>query len=491
MTPNSRDSNPLLLVASNRGPVTFQEDHSGQIQAQRGAGGLVTALTGVLMGTAGRWVATAMTAGDRSMAHRYTDGLRTDIYGQSLNLRYLTIDPGSYDRYYNGFSNSILWFMNHNMWNLPYTPSFDDTTAVAWTAYQQVNRTFAEALAEEIDELGSPPVMLQDYHLTLTARYLKDLKPEVFSYHFTHTPWAQPATMAVLPGKTAAQILQGMLANDLLGFHCSDWADNFLWSCRRMLGAEVDFERRSVDYDGSRTVVRAYPIQIDTGAVRAAAHSESSPEYLAWLEELLQGRQLVLRIDRFELSKNVVRGFAGFAQMLRDHPEMAGRVVHLALLHPSREALSEYQEYQHRAEALARQINHELGTADWQPIVLVNEPNYIKAITCCRRYDVLLVNPISDGMNLVAKEGPTVNEVDGAVVLSRNAGAWEELQNGVLTVNPYDVQQLADAIYEGLTMDGERRARMAESNRRLLAAATLERWAQRQLRDIDLLRDGG
>lgn len=480
-----------LVVASNRGPVNFQEDASGRVVASKGAGGLVTALTEVMKDASGLWVASAMSAGDKTMVERHPDGhLRTQVDGAELRLRYLAFDEPAFDGYYNGFCNSILWFMNHNMWNLPVTPSFDESTAQDWKAYRQVNRAFAEALAAEVSgQQDAAEVMLQDYHLLLAARYLKDLAPEAFSYHFTHTPWAQPSMMSVLPSVMAAEILEGMLANDLLGFQCARWSKNFMWCCQELLGAQVDFERQTVTHRGTATAVRDYPISIDVAAVQAAAHSESSPGYLDWLDELLQGRKLVLRIDRFELSKNVLRGFKAFAQMLKDHPELTGKVVHLALLYPSREALAEYRDYEAKAAELAGKINEELGTEGWKPIVLINEANYVRAITSCRRYDVLMVNAIIDGMNLVAKEGPAVNEVDGVVVLSRTAGAWDELQEGVLGINPYDVQELAGALYRGLTMPEDERRRLAESSRQAVGSNSPRKWVVRQLRDMALLRD--
>lgn len=482
-----------LVVASNRGPVTFHTDDAGRRVASRGAGGLVTALTDVMKDASGLWVASAMSPGDLSVAEEHPDSSISARVGDvELQLRYLAFDDDTFDRFYNGVCNSILWFMNHNLWNLPVTPSFDARSADDWQAYKRVNQKFAEVLAAEISGAGpSTPVLLQDYHLLLVARYLKDLSPTAFSYHFTHTPWAQPSIMSVLPGMMAQEVLEGMLANDLLGFQCPRWSRNFMWCCQEILGADVDFKRQTVAYRQTTTAVRAYPISIDVDAVRGAAHSESSPAYLEWLGDLLRGRRLVLRIDRLELSKNVLRGFKGFAQMLRDHPELSGKVVHLALLYPSREALAEYREYEAQAVELSQQINDELGTPDWQPIVLISEANYVRAITCCRRYDVLMVNAISDGMNLVAKEGPAVNEVDGAVVLSRTTGAWDEMQEGVLGVNPYDVQDLADALYRGLTMSRDERRRLSENNRHVVSSNSPRRWVMRQLRDIALLNDGG
>ncbi|MGQ0679597.1 MAG: alpha,alpha-trehalose-phosphate synthase (UDP-forming) [Actinomycetota bacterium] len=480
-----------FLIASNRGPVKFDEDERGDLLPSRGAGGLVTALSGVVKQASGLWVAAAMTAGDRRMVKENPGKhVFAGLDGEDLRIRYLSFDRDLFDRYYNRISNSVFWFLNHSMWNLPMHPRFNENIEQDWESYKEINRRFAEVLAQEIaGTQTTSAVMLHDYHLALVAGYLRQIDPAAFTYHFTHTPWAQPDMMRVLPGDMARQTLEGMLANDLVGFQVRRWSQNFMWCCEQLLDAKIDLDRGVVTHRGVSTVVRDYPISIDVPAVRKLACSEGAETHLRWLERILKGRKLILRIDRLELSKNVVRGFTAYEKMLIDHPELRGNVVHVALLYPSRRALPEYRHYEAAVFEVHDRINDELGTYDWQPIVLVNEDNYIRALACSRRYDVLMVNPIVDGMNLVAKEGPAVNEVDGVVVLSRNAGAWTELEVGVLGINPYDIHEMSEALYLGLTMDDEQKRLRATFNREVIERNTPSKWVWRQLKDITRLHE--
>jgi trehalose 6-phosphate synthase len=288
----------------------------------------------------------------------------------------------------------------------------------------------------------------------------------------------------------AQETLEGMLANDLLGFQARRWSVNFMWCCQEVLGAEVDFDAGTVSHRRRKTVIRDYPISIDAESVTKLAHSEVADAHLKWLERVLKGRKLILRIDRLELSKNIMRGFRAYEQMLHTHPEWQGNVVHLALLYPSRRALSEYRSYEAEVFEAHDRINEQLGTDDWQPVVLVNEDNYVRALACSRKYDVLMVNPILDGMNLVAKEGPAVNEVNGVLVLSKNAGAWYELGHGALGINPYDVRAMAEALYEGLTMEAPEKAARARILREVIDRNSPTKWVWHQLKDIASLHEG-
>src|SRR3989440_912195 len=475
-----------LVIASNRGPVAFQRGPAGELTPRRGAGGLVTALTHVMAGTGGLWMAAAITPGDREMVRRNGDSpFDVPVDQGVIKLRYLLFERETYDRYYNRVSNWMFWFLQHSLWNLPQHPRFDHQTRISWESYREVNHRFAEALAEEVGAAGgATPVVLHDYHLMLVAPRLRSLVPDAFVYHFTHIPWAQPDLMSVLPARMCVETMEGMLANDLLGFQTTRWARNFMWCCREILRADVDLEGGMVRYGGRETKVRHYPISVDVDALRSIAGSDEAAGYLAWLDDVLDGRKLVLRIDRMELSKNVVRGLRAFEELLKDHPEWRGRVTHVALLYPSRRALWEYRAYEAEVLDTCDRINSELGTDDWQPIVIINEDNYPRAIAALTRYDVLLVNPIADAMNLVSKEGPAVNRNDGVLVLSRNAGSWYELGHAAVTVNPYDVTEMADAVHTALTMDlGERRGR-AELLRQVVEHNNPWKWLGHHLADI-------
>ncbi len=479
-----------LVIASNRGPVTFEKGPSGELVAQRGAGGLVTALTHVMVSTGGLWVAAAMTPGDREMV-RSLEGRRIELEadGAMLAVRYLVFKREVFDRYYNRIANWVFWFMNHSMWNLPLHPSFDFHTRDAWDCYRKVNQGFAQALAEEVRTLApESPVMLHDYHLMLVAGYLRKIIPDALIYHFTHSPWPSPDQLRVLPGTMTSEVLEGMLANDLLGFQTVRWARNFLWSCQELLGAEVDMKAGRVRLAERETLVHHYPISVDCETLRTVATSEEAGRHLEWLDGILIGRKLVLRVDRLELSKNIVRGLKAFEDFLKTHPEWQGKVTHLALLYPSRRALREYRAYEAEIFDKIDGINSELGTDDWQPVVMVNENNYCRALACLTRYDVLVVNPIADGMNLVSKEGPAVNENDGVLILSRNAGSFYELGHAAISINPYDVTEMAEAIHTALTMDAETRRRRARVAREVVERNTHAKWVRHQLEDLSRAR---
>lgn len=480
-----------LLIASNRGAVEFERDRSGELTHKRGAGGLVTALTHVIRRVPGLWVASAISPGDRELVRSQGDEhFEINVEGDPVRLRYLLFEREMFDRYLNRVSNWIFWFLCHGLWSLSTQPRFDEKTLEAWASYQAVNRRFAEALAEEIEGAErSTPVMLHDYHLMRVAAFLRELNPEAFIYHFIHIPWAQPDAMRILPEKMAEEVLEGLLANDLVGFQTHRWSRNFMRCCEDLLGAKVDWDSGLVTHRDQETVVRHYPISIDVEAVRDLAHSSEAESHLTWLDQILEGRKLILRVDRLELSKNVVRGLLAYEQFLLRYPEWKGRVVHVSLVYPSRQALVEYRSYEAQVLEVYDRINAELGTDDWQPIVLVNEDDYVRALACLRKYDVLLVNPIIDGMNLAAKEGPAVNETDGVLVLSRNAGAWDELSSAALGVNPFDLSEMAEAINEGLAIDAAERKTRARVLRETVERNNPNKWVWFQLRDIRRLHE--
>jgi trehalose 6-phosphate synthase len=483
--------NRSLLIASNRGAVEFERDSMGQLFHKRGAGGLVTALSHVMRQVPGLWVASALSAGDRELIRRQGDKpFEIDMDGDVLRLRYLLFDRITFDRYLNRVSNWIFWFLLHGLWDLSLQPRFDQKTRDAWTSYQAVNHKFAEALAEEISGREQKmPVMLHDYHLMLTAKYLREMNPRAFIYLFMHIPWTQPDMMRILPGTMAEEVLEGLLSNDLVGFQTDRWRRNFMQCCEELLGAKVDWDAGVVKHLDQETTVRNYPISIDVGAVRELASSETAKEHTARLERLLDDRRLILRVDRLELSKNVVRGLLAYEQFLRNHPEWIGRVVHVALVYPSRQALVEYHLYEAQVLEVYDRINAELGTDDWQPIVLFNEDDYVRALAYMRKYDVLIVNPLVDGMNLASKEGPAVNENDGVLILSHNAGSWDELNHAALGFNPYDVLEMADVIHTALTMDEQERSKRARTLRETVERNDPNKWVYHQLRDIRRLHD--
>jgi trehalose 6-phosphate synthase len=479
------DPSRLLLVASNRGPVSYKRGADGSLTARRGGGGMISGLTSGLAAAAADggvlWLCTALSDADSEAARL---GARADAHGEPA-VRMLEIPPAVFDAAYNGIANSILWFVHHLLFDTPNQPVFDAQFRRDWDAYRAYNEAFAGALAEE--SVAGTRVLIQDYHLALTPRMLRDRHPEARIAHFEHTPWAPPEYYRMLPDDVASAILDGMLGADHAGFLAERWASAFLDCCEAVLGARVirgSGGGGRVSYRGRVTDVAVHPLGVDAAALRERAAADDVQAAVGTLAGLAEGRQLIVRVDRTELSKNIVRGLAAYRELLAHRPEWRGNVTHLAFAYPSRSALAGYRAYTERVHELADQINAEFGTPDWQPLILEVKDDYPRSLAASRLADVLLVNPTRDGMNLVAEEGPILSERGCALVLSREAGAAALIGDDALLVNPYDVTATADALHMGLSMPtSERRRRSAA-----IAAAAQERAPQRWLAEqLDVL----
>jgi trehalose 6-phosphate synthase len=452
-----------LIVVSNRGPVTFGRDASGRRSARRGGGGLVTALRSLVSHHDVTWIASAMSEEDKAVAAEAGGEAIEERArdGAPYRLRLVVHNEAAYDRFYNVFANPMLWFLQHYLWNLAEAPDVDHGIHHAWDdGYVRVNRAFASAVLAELEVEPDAPVFFHDYHLYLAPRLVRDREPDATLAHFVHIPWAQPDYWRVLPVEIRRAIHDGLLANDLVGFHTTGWLRNFLVAAEMIAGAECDHEAGFASHRGRRTLVTARPISVDPYEFDELA--ESQP-VLAAQEEIRARRpeRLVIRVDRTDPSKNVVRGFRAFELYLDAHPEMHRRVGMLALLDPSRQDIPEYAEYLGAIHRAARAVNDRFAQDGWTPIDLQIADNFPQSVAAYKEFDVLLVNAIFDGLNLVAKEAPLVNERDGVLILSENAGAHEELGEWAVTVNPFDVAGQAEAIHAALEMPlQERRARL-------------------------------
>jgi trehalose 6-phosphate synthase len=477
--PDSRG--PLVLV-SNRGPVTFQDDGS----VKRGTGGLVTALTGLASHRDAVWIASALTDGDARKAHE-AEGKAFSVRspaGGEYQVRLVVSDPDAYDRFYNIFANPMLWFIQHYLWDLSNAPDVRRNEVEAFEyGYNVVNEDLATAVIEEIEEEDEPVVMVHDYHLYTLPALVRRARPDVFLHHFVHIPWTQSDAWRVLPQKIREELYCGLLSNDIIGFHTSSYRRNFLQCCRDLMDLDVDFDAGVVRFEDREVWVRNYPLPIDAKALFDVASSDGVAHQE---QELLRRRRdhLILRVDRADLSKNVLRGFSAFDLFLEQHPEFRERITFIAQLMPSRTDVPEYAEYLERIEALVAVVNHRHGTPDWMPIQLKLRDDLEEAVAAYKHYDVLLVNAMFDGMNLVAKEGPMVNERDGVSILSENTGAHEELGEHALSVNPFDIQALADSIHAALTMEPAERARRLRGLKEIVTARDPGDWIDDQLDDI-------
>jgi trehalose 6-phosphate synthase len=451
-----------LLVASNRGPLSFRVAENGQLTSSRGGGGLVSGLStmGSDDGPPVVWVCAALSDPDRMAARSAPDG-RIDLDGHDtggLAVRMIDIESATFHRAYNAIANSTLWFVHHMLYATPMAPSFDATFRREWASFETYNQAFAQALAAEAAE--GAKVLVQDYHLPLAPRMLRELRPDLRIAHFSHTPWAPVDYFRILPADVARAVLLGMLGADHAGFHSQRWADAFADCCVDVLGAHRG--EQSVTYEGRTTRLGVHPLGVDGDALRARAAQDDVQTRLDALRGRLEDRQAIVRVDRTELSKNIGRGLLAYRELLRRYPEWLGRVTHLASAYPSRHDLPEYREYTAAVQRLAAEIEDEFGTDDWRPIVLDVNDDYARSLALYRAGDVVLLNPVRDGMNLVAKEVPVLSEKGCAVVLSTEAGAADEFGEDALLVNPFDVSGTADALHQALSMSAEeRRARTA------------------------------
>ncbi|WP_327176467.1 trehalose-6-phosphate synthase [Streptomyces sp. NBC_01335] len=453
-----------VLVASNRGPVSYTLNEDGSLDARRGGGGLVSGLSAVDDKV---WVCAALGDGDREAVRR---GVGEE------GVRMLDIDASVHADAYNGIANSVLWFVHHLLYQTPVDPVFDDEFRRQWAAYETYNRAFAEALAEEAGEGAA--VLVQDYHLALVPGMLRELRADLRIGHFSHTPWAPVDYFRLLPDDIGEQLLRGILGADRAAFLTRRWADAFIGCCTEILGGT------------SGTRIGVHGLGADGDFLLARSHEPDVDERMAALREQIGGdgsRKTIVRVDRTELSKNIVRGLHAYRTLLDNHPEWRERVVHVAFAYPSRQDLAVYREYTTAVQDLADEINKTYGTDTWTPVVLHVKDDFARSLAAYRLADVALVNPIRDGMNLVAKEVPVVSDHGVALVLSREAGAYEELGADALVVNPYDVSATAEALHEALTMDETERA---ERSARLAEAATAlppQAWFLQQL---EALREG-
>jgi trehalose 6-phosphate synthase len=475
-----------LIVVSNRAPISYARSADGTRSAQRGGGGLVTALQPLTSRHDVTWIASAMTEEDRAVAAEAGGSTfeETGGDGSTYRLRLVAHDQDAFERFYNVFANPTLWFLQHDLWVLLRPPADDPDLRAAWAGYEAVNERFAQVVLEELDDQPDAAVWFQDYHLYLAPRVVREARPDATLAHFVHIPWPVPERWTVLPATARVALHEGLLANDVLGFHTHRWRDNFLGSARAVLGAAVDADGGVVEHGGRSTLVTAHPISVDVEEFEELA---ASPAVLAEERDLARDRpeQLVLRVDRTDPAKNIVRGFRAFELFLERHPETHGRVGMLALLDPSRQGIAEYEAYLEEIRATVEDVNGRFARAGWQPIELEIRDDFPRSVAAYKQYDVLLVNAVYDGMNLVAKEAPLVNARDGVVILSRNAGAYEELGSWVLTVDPFDVDGQSEAIEAALELPTAERCARAEAIRDHLREHDLEAWLAAQLADLD------
>lgn len=448
-----------LVIVSNRGPLSFSPGPDGDLVPRRGAGGLVSSLAPAVAGTGAMWVAAALSEWDGEAAARGV------VEAEGFRLRHLVIEPERYRQFYDTISNATLWFLNHNLFDLPRRPRIDRRWHEAWSTFVDVNGAFAAAVADEAPEGGT--VLVHDFHLPLVGATLARLRPDLRTGHFNHTPFCEPWALHVLPDAAAKQLIEGMAAHVACGFHSARWA--------------AAFEACAKDVLGRAPPTYVAPATVDTGELAAVAASDDGAAELSSLDDGIGDRRLIVRVDRVELSKNLLRGFLAFEALLESHPRWRERVVFAAFVYPSRDGLPEYLAYRTEVEALVERINNSWATSSWTPVLLDVSDSFARSVAALCRYDVLLVNPLRDGLNLVAAEGAALNRRDGVLALSREAGTWDELGPGALGLNPFDVAGTAAVLAEALDMPADERGRRARWLREASGRRTPKDWLDEQL----------
>ncbi len=433
-----------LVVVTNRGPLSFVVDE-GQVVVGRAPGGLAPSLAEALEGQSALWIAAASSDGERDLAARASPGPTT--MGLEVDLVEIPDEVAAACRV---IANSTLWFLHHGLFDRTRRPRIDSRWHEAWENYRVYNALFADEIAGRAP--NGAKVVLNDYHLSLVGRRLVELRPDLETVHFTHTPFCDPDELRVLPRSVAAELIVGIASCGVAGFHTARWADNFRRCAAELLA------------DDSPVVVA--PLGVDARRLAAISATPGVERARAELFASVDERRIILRSDRLELSKNIVRGFLAFEELLEADPRLRDSVVFIAHLYPSRQELPEYLAYRNEVERTAARVNERFGTDGRSSVILEIADDHDASIAALSSFDVLVVNALRDGMNLVAKEGSVLNRRDGALLLSREVGAFAELGGEAVPVEPFDITGTAGAIHRALDMPRDdrhaRACRLAE-----------------------------
>jgi trehalose 6-phosphate synthase len=474
-------------MVSNRGPVEHWIDEAGRMRQREANGGVATALSGIARRHPSLWISGAAGPADETLA---AANQRIPI-GKQSQLRLVGLPSSLYESFYESFCNPILWFVQHSLTSSLHGRDLHESALKSWrSGYLPVNRLFADAVIDEIAREGSQrQVMLHDYHLYMAPRLIRAAWPQTVLQHFIHIPWPAPSTWSALPNEIVTQILDGLLANESVVFQGEDSVENFLETCRAYLPeASIAELRGEVEYRGGRTSVWSNPISVEIPELEATLTSPGFELSRRSLSRLVQG-QVIVRVDRLDPSKNVVRGFEAYELLLERNPRLRGKVTFLSFLVPSRTNIPEYSQYRSEALRVIGRINGRFGTSGWTPVHIFYEQNRLQALAALSLYDVLLVNSVADGLNLVSKEGPVLNQRDGVLVLSTTTGSYQELSRGAIGVDPLDVAGTATALETALTLPAEERRARAVSLRDAISRHQLSDWFRQQLKDLSVIED--
>ena len=480
---NKLGAKPLFVV-SNREPYmhVFHEKEKA-IQMIVPASGLVTALEPVLQACNGTWIANGSGNADREVVDEH-DHLQVPPDRPTYTLRRVWLTEEEESGYYEGFSNEGLWPLCHIAHTRP-TFRLDD-----WIHYQRVNRRFADAVLEEMKGAQSPILLAQDYHFALLPKMVKEARPDAAVAIFWHIPWPNAEVFGICPWQR--ELLEGLLGADLIGFHIQTHCNNFLETVDHALEALTEWDRFAVNRQGHVTRVRPYPISVafpKTNGEAKPSRSAGEERGVLCAELGIEASLLAIGVDRLDYTKGIIERFRGVERFLELHPAYQHRFSLVQIGAPSRTDISRYQQFMQEVNAEAERINNRFQVGHWKPIVLLMRHHSHQEIArFYRAASVCLVTSLHDGMNLVAKEFIAAREDEqGALILSSFTGAAHELTDALL-INPYDVQQLADAIYQALDLSSEQQATRIARMRKTIHEHNIYRWAAHLLSDLTEIR---
>jgi trehalose 6-phosphate synthase len=481
-----------VIVVTNRGPVEYYIGKDKTLKSHRGSGGVVTALLDSLGTIDTTWVALAMTEGDRKAVQQADGDIESPLPEKKLRLCYKVVPKRVYHNHYDVVSNQLLWFAQHYMLDNPEDFPTVEQFLDAWeNGYVKTNTIIAKAVDEELQQTGpSTIVMLHDYQLYLAPAMIREHHRDVVMQQFIHIPWPEIRYwQSHLPTSIMDAIFSGLLGNDMIGFQTRRDAQNFLEGVNTLMAdAAIDYDSGVIDWQNRHILVKDYPISISVTEERRIVQSQAGKRAARQIQQVL-GKQTIMRVDRIEPTKNIVQGFQAYQHLLDEHPELHENVEFLAFLVPSRETIATYRRYKEEVLKTIDETNQKFGKPDWIPIRSFVQNDRTMALAALQFYDVLLVNALIDGMNLVAKEGSAVNRKDGVLVLSRTSGAFQQLEAASIPISPNDTTETAEAIYKALTMPQDERRQLAQRARHEVEQDDLKTWIDQQVHDINEIFD--
>jgi len=465
-----------LIVTSNREPYIHILE-KGKITCRKGPGGVVTALDPVMRACGGTWVSVGAGDADRRVVDKHNK-VQVPPHDPQYTLKVTWLTKEENHGYYYGFSNEALWPLCHMVYTRPQFHEED------WQYYCKVNEKFAQAILEEVGK-HKAFVWIQDYHLALLPKYLKKASPNIITAHFWHIPWPNPDTFRICPKKT--EILEGLLANDLLGFHIRHHCDNFIQSVDRELEAKIDREKFSITRAGHETLIRPFPISVDYQGIEEMAASDPVKQRMEEFKEEfgLKDKTVLLGLDRIDYTKGLIDKLKALDRFMEKYPQYKGKFVFFQVGQLSRVHIEQYKRLNDQMNNLIEEINWKHSTDDWSPLKLVRKYSaYEEVLAFYGLSDVCIVSSLDDGMNLVCKEFISAkSNTDGVLILSKFTGAARELPDALL-VNPFDTEEFADQIKKAIEMKPEQRKRRMKKMRSVVKTNNIYRWAGKMLSEL-------